>query len=119
MDAPGPGDLSTVDIQKATYTNSVGLTELKTVWTDPDFDASLHAFYYVRVLEISTPRWTLIQAVKSGLPRLTRCRSPARNAHGPRRSGTRHLQRLARMPRQARRLTTLRKGCRHSKRIGA
>src|SRR5271166_5098899 len=63
-----PAIQSTVDIEKATYTNSVGSTELKTVWTDPDFDASLHAFYYVRVLEIPTPRWTLIQAVKSGLP---------------------------------------------------
>jgi len=38
------------------------------VWTDPEFDASLHAFYYVRVLEIPPPRWTLIQSVKSGLP---------------------------------------------------
>jgi hypothetical protein len=46
----------------------VGSTELKSVWTDPDFDASLHAFYYVRVLEIPTPRWTLIQSVKAGLP---------------------------------------------------
>jgi hypothetical protein len=59
---------STVNLQKATYTNSVGSTELKTVWTDPEFDASLHAFYYARVLEIPTPRWTLIQAVKAGLP---------------------------------------------------
>ena len=63
-----PAIQSTVDIQKATYTNSVGSTELKAIWTDPEFDASLHAFYYVRVLEIPTPRWTLIQAVKSGLP---------------------------------------------------
>ena len=63
-----PAIQSTVDIEKATYTNSVGSTELKAVWTDPEFDASLHAFYYVRVLEIPTPRWTLIQAVKSGLP---------------------------------------------------
>jgi hypothetical protein len=63
-----PAIQSTVDLEKATYTNSVGSTELKTVWTDPEFDASLHAFYYVRVLEIPTPRWTLIQAVKSGLP---------------------------------------------------
>ncbi|MFO1313176.1 MAG: DUF3604 domain-containing protein [Burkholderiales bacterium] len=59
---------STVDLQTATYTNSVGSAELKTVWTDPEFDASQHAFYYARVLEIPTPRWTLIQAVKSGLP---------------------------------------------------
>jgi hypothetical protein len=63
-----PAIQSTVDIEKATYTNSVGSVELKGVWTDPEFDASLHAFYYVRVLEIPTPRWTLIQAVKSGLP---------------------------------------------------
>ncbi len=63
-----PAIQSTVDIEKATYTNDVGSVELKGVWTDPEFDASLHAFYYVRVLEIPTPRWTLIQAVKSGLP---------------------------------------------------
>ena len=53
---------STVDIANATYTNTIGAVELKTVWTDPDFDPSLDAFYYVRVLEIPTPRWTTIQA---------------------------------------------------------
>ena len=63
-----PAIRNTVDLEKATYSNDVGATELKTVWTDPEFDASLHAFYYVRVLEIPTPRWTLIQAVKAGLP---------------------------------------------------
>ena len=63
-----PAIQSTVDLENATYTNSVGSTELKTVWTDPEYDPSLHAFYYARVLEIPTPRWTLIQAVKSGLP---------------------------------------------------
>jgi hypothetical protein len=63
-----PAIKSTVDLEKATYTNDVGSTELTTVWTDPDFDSSLHAFYYARVLEIPTPRWTLIQAVKAGLP---------------------------------------------------
>ena len=47
-----PAIQSTVDLEKATYTNSVGSTELKTVWTDPEFDASQHAFYYARVLEI-------------------------------------------------------------------
>jgi hypothetical protein len=63
-----PAIQSAVDLDRATYTNSVGSAELKTVWTDPEFDASLHAFYYARVLEIPTPRWTLIQAVKAGLP---------------------------------------------------
>jgi hypothetical protein len=63
-----PAIQSTVDMEKATYTNDVGSAELKTVWRDPEFDPSLHAFYYVRVLEIPTPRWTLIQAVQSGLP---------------------------------------------------
>ncbi len=63
-----PAIRSTVDLEKATYTNDVGSTELKTVWTDPEFDPSLHAFYYARVLEIPTPRWTLIQAVKAGVP---------------------------------------------------
>jgi hypothetical protein len=63
-----PAIQNTVDLEKGTYTNSVGSTELKTVWTDPEFDASLHAFYYARVLEIPTPRWTLIQAVKAGIP---------------------------------------------------
>ena len=63
-----PAVRSTVDLAKATYTNDNGATELKAVWTDPDFDASLHAFYYARVLEIPTPRWTLLQAVKAGLP---------------------------------------------------
>jgi hypothetical protein len=57
----------TVDIAKATYTNTIGAVELKTVWTDPEFDPSLHAFYYVRVLEIPTPRWTTIQAAQLGI----------------------------------------------------
>jgi hypothetical protein len=58
---------STVDIDAATYTNSIGAVELKTVWTDPEFDPSLHAFYYARVLEIPTPRWTTIQAKQLGI----------------------------------------------------
>jgi len=58
---------STVDLEKATYENSIGKTELKTVWTDPDFDPALDAFYYVRVLEIPTPRWTTIQAKELGI----------------------------------------------------
>ncbi|WP_105101791.1 DUF3604 domain-containing protein [Microbulbifer pacificus] len=53
---------STVDLEQATYKNSVGKTELKAVWRDPDFDPSVDAFYYARALEIPTPRWTTIQA---------------------------------------------------------
>ncbi len=58
---------NTVDSEKATYSNTIGAVELKTVWTDPEFDPSLHAFYYARVLEIPTPRWTTIQAAKLGI----------------------------------------------------
>lgn len=57
---------STVDLTKGTYTNTIGAVELKTVWTDPDFDPALDAFYYVRVLEIPTPRWSSMQAVQLG-----------------------------------------------------
>jgi len=62
-----PAIASTVDIENATYENSIGSSELSTVWTDPDFDPSMNAFYYVRVLEIPTPRWTTIQAKKLGV----------------------------------------------------
>jgi hypothetical protein len=58
---------STVDVENATYSNTVGAVELKTIWTDPEFDSGLHAFYYARVLEISTPRWTTIQAKQLGI----------------------------------------------------
>jgi Protein of unknown function (DUF3604) len=58
---------STVDIENATYANTVGSVELKTVWTDPEFDASVDAFYYARALEIPTPRWTTLQAKKLGI----------------------------------------------------
>ncbi len=58
---------STVDVENATYTNTIGAVELKTIWTDPEFDPSLHAFYYARVLEIPTPRWTTIQAKQLGV----------------------------------------------------
>jgi hypothetical protein len=58
---------STVDIANATYTNSIGASELKAVWSDPQFDPSQHAFYYARALEIPTPRWTTIQAHQLGI----------------------------------------------------
>ena len=59
---------STVDVKNATYTNSTGAVELKKVWRDPEFDPSLDAFYYVRVLQIPTPRWSTYDAKKLGVP---------------------------------------------------
>jgi len=57
---------NTVDLETATYTNSIGAVELMGLWTDPDFDADLNAFYYVRVLEIPTPRWNVYDEVELG-----------------------------------------------------
>ena len=58
---------STVDVANATWTNSIGDPELITVWKDPDFDPALRAFYYARVLEIPTPRWTAYDAKRFGV----------------------------------------------------
>ena len=58
---------NTVDVKKATYSNSIGAAELATLWEDPDFDASQYAFYYVRVLEIPTPRWSTYDAANLGV----------------------------------------------------
>ncbi|MGB3562442.1 MAG: DUF3604 domain-containing protein, partial [Thermoanaerobaculia bacterium] len=59
---------NTVDIPTATFTNSIGEVVLASHWTDPDFDPAEHAFYYVRVLEIPTPRWTTYDAAFFGIP---------------------------------------------------
>ena len=53
---------STVDVSTATYANTIGAPVLAAVWTDPDFDPGEHAFYYARVIEIPTPRWTAYDA---------------------------------------------------------
>jgi len=53
---------NTVDVAKASWTNTIGDPELVAVWTDPDFDPAARAFYYARVLEIPTPRWTAYDA---------------------------------------------------------
>jgi hypothetical protein len=58
---------STVDLATATYTNSIGDPELAAVWRDPDFDPDELAFYYVRVIQIPTPRWTAYDAARYGL----------------------------------------------------
>ena len=62
---PPVGD--TVDLSIPSWTNTIGASELGGVWTDPDFDPSLRAFYYARVIEIPTPRWTAYDRVKFGL----------------------------------------------------
>jgi hypothetical protein len=58
---------NTVDLSIPSFTNTIGAPELGTVRTDPDFDAALKAVYYVRVLDIPTPRWTAYDKVKFNL----------------------------------------------------
>jgi len=59
---------NTVDVDTATYTNTIGNALMSAYWTDPDFDPAEHAFYYVRVFEIPTPRWTTYDAARNNLP---------------------------------------------------
>jgi hypothetical protein len=64
--APAVGN--TVDLKTATYKNTIGATELSAVWRDPDFNPDAPAAYYLRVLEIPTPRWSTIVSIKRGEP---------------------------------------------------
>jgi hypothetical protein len=57
---------STVDLANATWTNTIGAPELITVWKDSQFDPKQRAFYYARVIEIPTPRWTAYDAKRFG-----------------------------------------------------
>jgi hypothetical protein len=58
---------NTVDVKNANWTNTIGASELGTVWTDPDFDPKQRAFYYARVIEIPTPRWVVYDAFRYGV----------------------------------------------------
>lgn len=68
-DAEGklPSVGTTVDVANATWTNTIGAPELSAVWKDPDFNAAQSAFYYGRVIEIPTPRWTAYDAKRFGV----------------------------------------------------
>jgi hypothetical protein len=59
---------NTVDVTKATYTNDIGDSQLSAVWSDPDFDPTIKAVYYARVLEIPTPRWSTYDSARNNLP---------------------------------------------------
>ena len=67
QDGKLPAVGNTVDLKTATYSNSIGAVQLSTPWRDPNFDATEKAFYYVRVLEIPTPRWTAFDEVRFGI----------------------------------------------------
>ena len=58
---------NTVDLATGKYTNTIGDAQLAVVWTDPDFEISQRAFYYVRVLEIPTPRYSLLDSIALGI----------------------------------------------------
>ncbi|MGB1141401.1 MAG: DUF3604 domain-containing protein, partial [Halioglobus sp.] len=59
---------NTVNAKNASWTNTIGAPELATVWTDPDFNPKHRAFYYARILEIPTPRWSTYDAFRFGQP---------------------------------------------------
>lgn len=61
---------NTVNLEDGDFTHNIGASELSAVWRDLDFDSSKPAVYYMRMLEIPTPRWTTHDAIKNGLPLL-------------------------------------------------
>jgi hypothetical protein len=80
---------NTVDVATATWTNTIGDTEFITVWTAPDFDLQRRSFYYVRVLEIPTPRWSNLTTLSGSASPSPRARRHRRRSEPiPRLSGT-------------------------------
>ena len=67
---------NTVDLATGRYTNDIGDPQLSAVWEDPDFDPEMRAFYYVRVIQIPTPRHTLYDAIALGM-------DPQKTGHPP------------------------------------
>ena len=65
--SPVPDVGNTVDEATASYTNTIGAAQLRTVWSDPEYSEGQRAFYYVRVIEIPTPRWVLFDALRFGV----------------------------------------------------
>jgi hypothetical protein len=67
VDGRVPAVGSTVDLELASWSNTIGAPDLGTVWTDPDFNPAREAFYYARVLAIPTPRWTAYDQARFGI----------------------------------------------------
>ena len=67
-DGKAPPVGNTVNLKDGSYVNSIGAAELATVWTDPEFNPATPSVYYARVLEIPTPRWSTLLAIRRGLP---------------------------------------------------
>jgi hypothetical protein len=76
---------NTVNVAEASYTNAIGAPFLQTAWKDPSFDPKQHAFYYVRVIEIPTPRWLAYDAkfYKIQMPKDVRMHSQERAYTSP------------------------------------